>query len=276
MVVIVVISVRTVSELRKSTNWREYAFKTILDAQTFEDKLIDAQDSVRNYVGNGRLDLLIEYRNDTNIDLKEIGQLSDLTSNNFEQEKRLRDLTVAVQAVFAYDNKVIGVYARQGQPTAQQTESATEGGDTTQKAIADLEYFTADEEKQVDTSDTTEQKDYHRAAHLLVVGSVLVAMLLIIANWVAGREMARRRKAETEQRELIEKLKMALAEVKTLSGLIPICGWCKNVRNDSGFWQSVEHYVRARTEASFTHGICPACQEKMKTEIAKAGQAGKL
>ena len=60
-------------------------------------------------------------------------------SNNFEQEKRLKDLTIAVQAVFAYDNKVIGVYARQGQPTAQQTESATEGGDTTQKAIADLE-----------------------------------------------------------------------------------------------------------------------------------------
>jgi hypothetical protein len=67
-----------------------------------------------------------------------------------------------------------------------------------------------------------------------------------------------------------------LAEVKTLSGLIPICGWCKNVRNDSGYWQSVEQYVRARTDASFTHGICPDCREKMKTEIAKAGQAGNL
>jgi CHASE3 domain sensor protein len=276
MVVIVIISVRTVSELRKATNWREHAFKTILDAQTFQDKLVDAQNTVRNYVGKGSSDLLIEYRNDTNIDLKEVGQLADLTSNDPEQEKRLKELTTAVQAVFAYDNKVIGVYARQGQQTAQQAETAPEDGDTTEKAITDLENFTADEEKQVDTSDATEQKDYHRVAHFLVFGSVLVATLLIFANWVAGREMARRRKAETEQRELIEKLKTALAEVKTLSGLIPICGWCKSVRNDSGFWQSVEQYVRARTDANFTHGICPACQEKMKAEIAKAGQAGKL
>jgi CHASE3 domain sensor protein len=270
MVVIVLVSARTVSELRTSTHWREHTFRTILDAQTFEDKLVDAQDSVRDYVGKGKSDLLIEYRNDTNIDLKEVGQLTDLTTNDPAQEKRLTDLTAAVQAVFAYDNKVIGVYARQGQQAAQQTETAPEDGDTTEKAITDLEKFTDDEEKQVDRSDATEQKDYHRAAHVLVAGSIMVAAFLILANWIASREMARRRKAEAEQRELIEKLQNALAEVKTLSGMIPICGWCKSVRNDSGFWQSVEQYVRARTDASFTHSICPACQEKMKADIAKA------
>jgi hypothetical protein len=82
--------------------------------------------------------------------------------------------------------------------------------------------------------------------------------------------MARRRRAELEQRELIEKLQTALAEVKILSGLISICGWCKSVRTDTGYWQSVEHCVRAHTDATFTHGACPGCAEKINVDILKA------
>ncbi len=82
--------------------------------------------------------------------------------------------------------------------------------------------------------------------------------------------MGRRHKAENEQRETIAKLQKALAEVKTLSGLVPICGWCKKVRNDTGFWQSVEQYVGSRTDATFSHGICPECGEKFKAEILRA------
>ena len=60
-----------------------------------------------------------------------------------------------------------------------------------------------------------------------------------------------------------------LAEVKTLSGLIPICAWCKSVRNDHGYWQTVEQYVHSHSDASFSHSICPSCQEKFKDEIAR-------
>lgn len=272
LITVVVISARTVGELRKATSWREHTFKTILDAQTFEDKLVDAQDSVRDYVGKGKSDLLIEYRGDTNVDLKEINQLSLDSTNDAGQERRLRDLTAAVQAVFSNDDKVIGVYARQGRQSAEQAEMSNDVQDATAKAITDLETYTDDEEKQLNANDATEQKDYHQAAHVLVAGSVLVALLLILANWFAGREMARRRKAEREQRDLIERLQKALAEVKTLSGLIPICGWCKSVRNDGGYWQSVEQYVKANTDATFTHGMCPTCQEKFKADIAKANE----
>ena len=53
------------------------------------------------------------------------------------------------------------------------------------------------------------------------------------------------------------KLQAALAEVRTLQGLLPICAHCKRVRTDSGSWQQIETYVRQRTEAEFSHGICP-------------------
>src|SRR5439155_6634673 len=80
------------------------------------------------------------------------------------------------------------------------------------------------------------------------------------------RDISLRKSLEGEREKLILELKNALTEVKTLSGLIPICGWCKNVRNDSGYWQSVEQYVHAHTEATFTHGICPECKEKFKAD----------
>jgi hypothetical protein len=72
---------------------------------------------------------------------------------------------------------------------------------------------------------------------------------------------------ETEREKMIEDLQSMLVQVKTLSGLIPICGWCKSVRSDQGYWQSVEQYVRARTDATFSHGMCPSCAEKFKADI---------
>jgi CheY-like chemotaxis protein len=71
-----------------------------------------------------------------------------------------------------------------------------------------------------------------------------------------------KRQAERVREELIRELERALAEVKTLRGLIPICAWCRKLRSDDGFWMSVEQYLRAHTEADCSHGICPDCLKK--------------
>lgn len=66
-----------------------------------------------------------------------------------------------------------------------------------------------------------------------------------------------------QQQEMIEKLSRALAEVKQLRGIIPICARCKKVRNDSGYWQQVEQYIGEHTEAEFSHGLCPQCMDEL-------------
>ncbi|MFQ5578663.1 MAG: response regulator [Anaerolineae bacterium] len=71
-----------------------------------------------------------------------------------------------------------------------------------------------------------------------------------------------------EQRRLNEELQAALAEVKTLSGLVPICASCKNIRDDEGYWHKVETYIESHSEASFTHGICPDCKKKLYPQLA--------
>src|SRR5579872_6325711 len=118
MIMIAIISLATVSGLKKATYWREHTFQEVLDAQALEDKLVDAQSSVHEYARKGQANLVLEYKSDTNIDLQEFNQLADLARDNPEQQKRLQDLATAVKAVFAYDNKVIGIYAQQGPKAA--------------------------------------------------------------------------------------------------------------------------------------------------------------
>jgi PAS domain S-box-containing protein len=67
----------------------------------------------------------------------------------------------------------------------------------------------------------------------------------------------------TDRVEAERHLRHALERVDTLSGLIPICMHCKNVRNDSGYWEQVEIYVRQHSLAEFSHGICPECMERV-------------
>lgn len=67
----------------------------------------------------------------------------------------------------------------------------------------------------------------------------------------------------------VDKLKIALAEVKTLRGILPICSFCKKIRDDEGNWNQVEAYVQKRSEANFSHGICPECVEKHYPEEYK-------
>jgi PAS domain S-box-containing protein len=73
------------------------------------------------------------------------------------------------------------------------------------------------------------------------------------------RNITERKKMEEAREKLIAELKQALAEIRTLQGLLPICAWCKKVRNDQDFWLSVEEYLSRHTDVQITHGICPTC-----------------
>lgn len=75
----------------------------------------------------------------------------------------------------------------------------------------------------------------------------------------ARDEIERRKKAEEERDRVIEELRKALSEVKTLQGFLPICSICKKVRDDQGYWNQIESYIRDRSDAEFSHGICPDC-----------------
>lgn len=117
-------------------------------------------------------------------------------------------------------------------------------------------------------------------AVMVVLGVVVATVILVRLAMALCRVDAERRGAQEELealnaglelriRERTASLERALAEVKQLGGLIPICAWCKRIRDDHDYWQEVEGYIAARSNAEFTHGICPTCSETLlrKAEI---------
>lgn len=76
-----------------------------------------------------------------------------------------------------------------------------------------------------------------------------------------------RHAAERERTRTIAALEAALARVRTLEGLLPICSVCKDIRDESGHWQRIEQYIASHTEAQFTHGYCPTCADDVIKSI---------
>lgn len=85
--------------------------------------------------------------------------------------------------------------------------------------------------------------------------------------WGVERDITGRKRAAEERERLIAELQQALAEVKTLSGLLPICASCKKIRDDGGYWRQVESYFQAHSDVSFSHGICPDCVKVLYPEF---------
>lgn len=84
----------------------------------------------------------------------------------------------------------------------------------------------------------------------------------------ALESLARQVVAQMELRRVAGELSAALRGVQTLRGLLPICAWCKSIRNDAGYWARVEDYLHTQTGATMTHGMCPDCFAKQSAELS--------
>ena len=88
-------------------------------------------------------------------------------------------------------------------------------------------------------------------------------------NEELNKENFQRKHAEFELEKTIAELNTTLQQVKTLSGLIPICASCKKIRDDKGYWQQIESYIHAHSDAEFSHGICPGCAKALYPQFYK-------
>jgi len=99
-----------------------------------------------------------------------------------------------------------------------------------------------------------------------------------IMSWTAESEPLRvvgthtdvtlRKQTELENLRLLGELREALGKVNLLKGLLPICSYCKKIRDDKGYWNSVESYIMKHSGVDFTHSMCPECEKKFYAELA--------
>jgi PAS domain S-box-containing protein len=78
-----------------------------------------------------------------------------------------------------------------------------------------------------------------------------------------ARDVTPRKQADEQRERLVQELQTTLAEVRTLREFLPICCYCKSIRDDEDYWQSLEAYITAHTRTQFSHGVCPACFERL-------------
>ena len=136
-------------------------------------------------------------------------------------------------------------------------------------------YICPDEKGQCPVTDLGKTLENAERVLLTARGERVPVLKTVVSVTLAGREhllesfldITARKRAEEERERLILELQEALAEVRTLSGLLPICASCKSIRNDQGYWQQIEAYIKEHSKAEFSHSVCPKCAEKLYPEV---------
>lgn len=103
-------------------------------------------------------------------------------------------------------------------------------------------------------------------------GFMLALVSVSLISFVIGLMQLNSSMLEKEQKDLINELKNALGEIKTLRGIVPICSHCKKIRDDKGYWNQIEEYISRHSEAVFSHGICQECAEKYYPDMDLYGE----
>lgn len=101
------------------------------------------------------------------------------------------------------------------------------------------------------------------------IAALVVSLIILFLLFIHQHEMNIRKKAEKEREKLVTKLQVALDEIKTLRGILPICSYCKKIRDDKGIWNQLEAYLHSHSDAQFSHGACPECFKKQMEEMDK-------
>ena len=108
-----------------------------------------------------------------------------------------------------------------------------------------------------------ERRDGSRFVVEVAASNVSSSSGELVGRMASFIDITKRKEIEADREKLITKLQDALNEIKTLKGIIPICASCKKIRDDKGYWNQIEIYIKEHSDADFSHGICPECAKKL-------------
>jgi PAS domain S-box-containing protein len=114
---------------------------------------------------------------------------------------------------------------------------------------------------------TVEKKDGHSFIVEVAASNVVSGSGRLVGKMASFVDITKRKEIEADRENLITKLQDALQKVKTLRGIIPICASCKKIRDDKGYWNQIEKYIKEHSDADFSHGICPECAKRLYPDL---------
>jgi PAS domain S-box-containing protein len=192
----------SLSQLKSALDWRNHTYDVLLGADTLLGNLTDTQRGMRGYALSGQSIALVPYLNAIHEAPRQLARLQALTVDNPSQQQRLQTLSSDLAAVLSYARRLLQARDSQGLAAVVALESTGTGRHVMDRARMDLQAFSDAERRLLMARDATAQENLHNASRLLVLGSVLAAALLVLAHWLAQREMNRRRATEAQLHSL--------------------------------------------------------------------------
>jgi len=202
LVMIGVISAVSFAQLKNAEDWHKHSYEVLGKAEQFLDDLFDIQRGMRGYVLTDLPATFDTYQEGIKNAPQELARLNKLTRDNPGQQQRLKGLAVDLNHVIAYSGQLIDVRKTQGLQAAVQMESTGQGFALANRTIADLDAFTDVEQSLLNERALVASSNFHNTTHLLILGSGLASLLLILANFMASREMRLRRCTENKLQEI--------------------------------------------------------------------------
>jgi signal transduction histidine kinase/CheY-like chemotaxis protein len=191
MILISALSTVSFSQLRTSNFWRDHSYEVLVTAQTFLGDLFRIRGDARNYVITGQPFALKSFQE--SVDTQQLTQLKLLTRDNPEQEERLRSIGSDLDEVIAYSQQLVETRDTHGFQAAIQFESKGQGISSVDRALADLQTFTDEEQRLLSRRSAKAEVELRNTKRMLISGSTLAAVLLVLAHLMTNRAMARQK-----------------------------------------------------------------------------------
>ena len=216
------------------------------------------------------------------VSLFELERAVEMAAYKHRMENRLRESEEKYRLLFSQESDPIFLFDVQTHAFMDANEAATRLYGYSKEEFTNMQIFDVSaepEETEQRTREAVEKGTMNIPLrwHKKKDGTVFPVEISAAAfSWKSRkvvcaiiRDVTERIRAEMEREALVMQLQQALAEVKQLSGLLPICAACKKVRDDRGYWQQIEAYIRDHSEAEFTHSLCPDCVKELYPHMLK-------
>ncbi len=261
LLMVTVISYRTTQRFVSTARQVEHTHEVVRGLDLLQADLLKAEYANRNYVITGDETNVDEYQTFASSVNADLENLRRLTSDNPKQRQRLDGLQPVVTEKLTVMGKINDF--QRVRNLAEIDSIRPRGTFLREEAFRRLEEMKEEDRKVLNEQSAYFAADEQKNKFLSLAGFAVSFALLLVVFYLLNHDITDRKRAEQVREKLIKELEVALTEVKTLRGFIPICSYCKNIRDDKDFWQGVESYVSKHTEAQFSHSICPDCYKKI-------------
>ncbi len=278
---------RNTQQLAEDEAWVAHTHEVLTALSNLLSDLGDAETGMRGYLITGELPYREPYDQALLRIQSQLDHVRQLTADNDRQQARLAPLERAIAARLADLETAVRLRQDEGFEPARRVVLTGRGKqkmDAIRQAVAVMEQ---EEHQLLRARAQRSSASYGWSLATLALATAVGVVLLGLTFFLLGRYLEQRRRTEaslqqanaTLEQRVAERtaalatsnrdLQKALAEVRTLAGLLPVCAWCRKVRNDEGYWKQLEAHLQEHLDVTFTHGICPACLEQQKSQFAR-------